>query len=65
MKKYELTRPIFGSAEIMQPGDVVELSDEQAGSAFWRNRVKAVETMEHATPAESSKQDAPTTGKKK
>ena len=65
MKKYELTRPIFGGAEIMQPGEVVDLSDDQAKSAFWRNRVKSVETLEPATPAESGKQDAPATGKKK
>ena len=65
MKKYELTRPIFGGVEIMQPGEVVELSDDQAKSAFWRNRVKAVDTLGPATPAESAKQDAPATNKKK
>ena len=65
MKKYELTSRIFGGEEIMQPGEVVELSDDQAKSAFWRNRVKSVDTLEPATPAESAKQDAPVTGKKK
>lgn len=62
MAKYELTHRIYGGPEVLQPGHVLELTDEQAESPFMRNRARPVESLEPATPA---KQDAPTATKKK
>lgn len=41
-EKYEVTAKIYGGAEILKPGDVVELDPEMAETPFWKNRTKPV-----------------------
>lgn len=37
-REYVLTRKVF-TGKWMQPGEVIELTEDQAASAFYRNRV--------------------------
>lgn len=47
-KQYVMTRKVVGTKPMI-PGDVVELTDEQARSPIYRNRVRLHDS--HLTPA--------------
>ena len=51
-KKYTVTvNVIHGGENTLHRGDAVELTDEQAVSHFWRNRVRVADSVTVATPA--------------
>lgn len=49
-RKYEATRRILG-AQAVQIGDVIVLEDEQAQSALWKTRVRALNAKSELAPA--------------
>lgn len=59
MAKYILTSRVFGK-EVMQAGDAIELTAEQAAHPFYRTRVRKADTavtLEPATPKSAKKKD--------
>lgn len=59
MANYILTSRIFGK-EVMQPGDAIELTAEQAAHPFYRTRVRKADpvvNLEPATPKSAKKKD--------
>lgn len=53
-KEYTLRVKIHGKT-VLQPGAAVQLTDEQAGSDFWRNRINGAPTPAVKEPAKLTK----------
>lgn len=53
-KEYTLRTKIYGKT-VMQPGATVQLTEEQAGSDFWRNRINGAPTPAAKEPAKLTK----------